>query len=94
MASCAECGRGFAPVKNWARHCSADCRAAFNRRRRDRGAEVYDFWMAGDQEHLEKLRAAYLKADATLRASRPSFQPVEIARMQIPMNYGTEGDKR
>jgi predicted nucleic acid-binding Zn ribbon protein len=94
---CAECGKPITPSPKSSKqrkHCTPECRLAFTRRRRDRGAELYDFVMQNDQGTIAKLVHAYLQADLTKRAGRPSYLPVAVAVLALPLNYGTEGDKR
>lgn len=93
-SDCAECGQSFESERREARFCSSDCRLAFNRRRRDRGAELYDFVMAKDTKIVSALTEAYRTADAEIRAGRPSWQNRELALFKIPSAFGHLGDKR
>lgn len=94
MIGCRECGSDMTGIKQPALHCSQPCRLAFNRRRRDRGAELYDFIMAGDQEKVTELISAYRQADKVKRQGRPSYQPTQQAQLRLPMMYGMNGDNR
>ncbi len=92
--TCAECGGPIKKPVRHSRHCSTDCREAFTRRRRDRGAEVYDFLMAGDTATVAKLVGAYHQADTFARDGRPSWKPRDTAIQGIPITYSKQGDKR
>jgi predicted nucleic acid-binding Zn ribbon protein len=94
MTGCRECGNDFKPSGRAALHCSERCRLAFNRRRRDRGAELYDFVMSGHPDTVEKLVGSYRTADKALRGGRPSFQPTTQALVRLPASYGPQGDNR
>lgn len=91
---CRECGTPFIPSRRPALHCSETCRTAFNRRRRERGAELYDFVMAGQTAVVEMLLGAYKTADMATRDGRPSFQPTQQAILAIPATFGLRGDNR
>lgn len=103
---CRECGKGFTSRQYTAMFCCAPCRATFNKRRRDRGAELYDVYMAAYREGVhptdrdaalaaeQKIVNAYIAADKEKRHGRPSWQPWRYAKLRIPMVYGTSGDKR
>jgi len=92
--TCPECGHSVSDKRVTALFCSDHCRQAFNRRRRDRGAELYDFVMAGDDAIVKNLRAAYKTADENLREGRRSWQERDAAVLNIPAAFGKEGDKR
>jgi hypothetical protein len=102
LIGCRECGKGFRAVQRLQLFCSNPCRAAFNRRRHDRGAELYDIVMlnaAGPTKgclsgDLQNLVRAYLDADNALRSGRPSWQPWQFAKTRLPMTYGKTGDGR
>lgn len=91
---CRECGKPFIPSRRPALHCSEGCRTTFNRRRRERGAELYDFVMAGRTEVVEMLLGAYKSADMAKRGGRPSYQPIEQAILAIPVAMNLQGDNR
>lgn len=91
---CAECGKPVTAKHSKARHCSEACRHKWTRRRRDRGAELYDFIMQEDMEMVKRLCVQYHVADNALRAGRPSFVHVDEAKLRIPMAYSKLGDKR
>lgn len=98
---CRECGGSFVARQHNALFCSGVCRTAFNNRRQQRGAEMYDFVMemtitreASLAETLENLIASYLKTDHDLRAGRPSWQPIRIAKLRLPVVFRGEGDQR
>ena len=91
---CRECGKDFITARSQVYFCSTACRTAFNRRRRDRGAELYDFWMADDKTTLPVLRKSYLDADQAIRAGRKSWQDLREAKFKLPRVFGQLGDKR
>lgn len=43
---CLECGLAFSPVRHEAEFCADPCRDRFQKRRRERGADLYDAFMA------------------------------------------------
>lgn len=91
---CVECGKPITAKHSKARHCSEACRHAFTRRRRDRGAELYDFVMQDRYDIVKRLAVAYHTADYALRDGRPSFIDADKALVSIPMAYSKLGDKR
>lgn len=92
--TCRECGNQFQGKHHAALFCSGPCRREFNRRRRDRGAEIYDFLMSGDDDMVKRLKDAYLASDKVKRNGRKSWQVAGVAEMRIPLAYGQDGDKR
>lgn len=94
MPACEECGKPFTRIRSSKVFCAEPCRAAFNRRRRERGAELYDAFMSDETAAMQKLRDAYLTADKELRQGRRSWQSWRVAAMRIPMVFGREGDQR
>lgn len=99
--TCQECGSPFENAVAKTRFCSTGCREVFNRRRRDRGAELYDVYMSvryddhGAESHiLDNMVKAYKVADHVKRDGRPSWQPWSEAQMAIPQAYGKAGDNR
>jgi hypothetical protein len=91
---CKECGKAFKAIRRQATFCGDPCRAAFNRRRRDRGAELYDFAMCGHNDKIEMLIKAYRCSDRSLRDGRPSWQDTTLAMINMPAVFGIEGDRR
>lgn len=91
---CRECGVLIQGKRVVALFCSGPHRQAFNRRRRDRGAELYDFVMGGDAATVARLKAAYVQADHVLRSGRKSHQPPAEAKGGIPAAFGDQGDGR
>ncbi|WP_320409406.1 MULTISPECIES: DUF2116 family Zn-ribbon domain-containing protein [unclassified Aureimonas] len=80
--ACAECGEA-APAA--AEFCSPACRHTFNNRRRLRGAELYDLYMAhrferplakvlGLLQAMNRLASNYRAEDALWRAGRKSWR--------------------
>lgn len=103
QGACRECGKSFSARRVTALFCSAPCRTSFNQRRRDRGAEFYDFMMAAynagivdlqPAPWMRRLIEAYVAADTVKRAGRPSYQPSHLARMRLPSVFGEQGDDR
>ena len=94
MSVCEECGKAFTRVRTTKLFCSAVCRQAFNQRRRERGAELYDAFMSGEPAAMDKLHEAYLAADNAKRQGRRSWQPWRRAVLNIPLVYGSSGDDR
>jgi hypothetical protein len=94
---CRECGQPFQAKSMNAGFCATACRASFNRRRRDRGAELYDFVMAAApaaHPMVKTLVQVYRDADVALRAGRPSYQREVDARAALPVVFGEKGDGR
>lgn len=102
--TCQECGQGFKSHKPGRQFCTDSCRHRHNRRRRDRGTELYDFVMlahAGDSavqgkaaDMVAALCKAYTRADQALRQGRRSFQRYNAAVMGIKSVHGDRGDGR
>lgn len=99
--TCRECGNSFKPRQHSAMFCGTPCRMKFNKRRRERGAELYDVFMSARIENnaearavLDTLTRSYLDSDTHARAGRHSWQSWRYAQMQIPQAYSKEGDKR
>lgn len=92
---CKECGTGFNPRQRTALFCGVPCKQTFHNRRRERGAELYDFIMQDRHDKLiDALLAAYVMADKAMREGRPSFQDIETAMQRMPLAYGRDGDGR
>lgn len=96
---CRECGKPFTPRQPSALFCSTVCRGSFNRRRRDRGTEIYDFVMAASvgvdcNDTINALLNSYKTADKAIRDGRPSYQPIDQAVTRIPLAFSDLGDKR
>lgn len=92
---CTECGKDLGDGrKAWVSFCGASCRTTFNNRRKQRGAEMYDLFMAMRyQRGVAKLLGVwalicaaahhYRELDRQERGGRPSWQEPDIvvARM-------------
>lgn len=102
---CRECGCELRPLglKVGAVFCTPVHRKAWNNRRMQRGAELYDIWMANNYERdlrseglmsiISSLARAYRDSDKHKRDGRKSWDAKEtLAR--LPMTFGNEGDKR
>ena len=81
-ASCLECGDDFQRAGGHGTFCTPRCRGAWNNRRLQRGAEIYDLLMSLRYERrgakgvltaLCRAAAAFRDADHTERAGRPSW---------------------
>lgn len=97
LKACRECGREFQAKTLSAAFCEPAHRAAFNRRRRDRGAELYDFVMAAyptTHPMVKVLAEAYRAADLDKRAGRNSYQREVDARAALPVVFTVKGDGR
>lgn len=101
--TCQECGTLMErkPKGRPKLFCTTKCRAAFHRRRRDRGQELYDFVMEWRfvrdtpdmMAQIARLASAYRDADNAKRAGRASWNAQE-AQMRLPLAYGKDGDRR
>lgn len=96
MRACQECGKSLVHnVRGTRIFCDEPCRQSFNKRRRERGAELYDAIMSSvNGGTLQKLIDAYKLADAVKRHGRRSWQPWPQASLKIPLVYGSDGDGR
>jgi recombinational DNA repair protein (RecF pathway) len=95
IRQCRECGKPFQPRHRHSLFDGPVCKQHWNNRRRERGAELYDFVMANPANPLiRRMVAAYKAADLKLRGGRPSSQDVDTATMRIPSSYGMDGDGR
>lgn len=83
---CQECGEPLAGMKPEARFCTSKCRLAFNNRRLQRGAELYDLFMAmrydrsaakdaGAWSMLCRMAQQMREEDLRERDGRKSWQP-------------------
>jgi predicted nucleic acid-binding Zn ribbon protein len=83
---CLECGLALEGLKPGARFCSSKCRLSFNNRRLQRGAELYDLFMAmrydraaaqeaGAWSMLCRMAQQMRDEDVSQRAGRKSWQP-------------------
>ncbi len=85
-AWCAECDAVLPASADAGGFCCAACRHAFNNRRKSRGAELYDLFMACRFERtlasklrlwgcLARLASGFRDEDARQRAGRRSWRP-------------------
>lgn len=83
---CHECGEPLAGMKPGARYCTSKCRLTFNNRRLQRGAEIYDLFMAmrydraaaqeaGAWSIMCRMAQQMRDEDMAQRAGRKSWQP-------------------
>lgn len=98
---CQECGKPYDPPSPRVLFCSTGCRLKFNRRRRDRGTELYDVIMSAHYEHngapkdlIEKLLRSYIDSDRAKRTGRVSWQSWATAQYRIPQIFSSKGDGR
>lgn len=81
---CLECGNQFECTKA-AEFCGNDCRSTFNNRRKERGVELYDLYMAhrfdranaqdlGVFQAINRLASMYRQEDQQRRAGRRSWR--------------------
>jgi hypothetical protein len=101
-AACQECGQGFARGRAEARFCRPECRAAFNNRRKERGAILYDLFMAHRHERplavalkalraMNRLAAEWRSEDLARRAGRKSWGEAAEVIAQRPWLIGERG---
>lgn len=99
---CRECGLAYQAKKAASTFCATACRMAFNNRRRDRGAEIYDLFMATrfDRKDAGEARAwalmcslasAYRDADKATRGGRESWRDLDEAVAAIPNGFSKNG---
>ena len=71
---CVECGAPYAAKKQTALFCSSDCRDMFHRRRKERGAVLYDMVMA---MRYERGRSAEKKLYTMLCREAAEFRDID-----------------
>lgn len=87
---CIECGKPVTGRRDGAQFCCASCRLAFNNRRRDRGAEMYDLFRALRRERdaaktlkiwtaMTQLELRWQEEDQRDRPGRRSYVPPQRA---------------
>lgn len=85
-ATCPECGRRHSPARRDAEFCSATCRQRWHSRRAQRGADLYDLYMAhrfdrqtatalGLLAIINRACSTWRAEDAERRAGRRSWRP-------------------
>ncbi len=106
IIECLECGgEGLQLGVERREFCCPRCRAAWHNRRRDRGAELYDLFMAVRFERgsaklyglwtlMCALASAYRDADTHKRGGRRSWRRISDAVGAIPPAFGRQGDGR
>lgn len=101
LRPCQECGKAHDSPNKAALFCSTGCRLKFNRRRRDRGTELYDVLMSARFEQngapkdlIDKLLNAYIASDKAKRSGRMSWQAWKTAQYRIPQLFSNTGDGR
>lgn len=95
LNACLECGVDLVPGAREREFCASPCRMAWNNRRRDRGAELYDLYMAhrferdeakarGVFQAINRLASDFRREDRALRAGRRSWRRTEIVLGERP----------
>lgn len=90
--ACAECGQ---EAPRAASFCTVSCRTRFNNRRRQRGAELYDLYMAhrferdlsqqlGLFQAINRLASDYRAEDKAERAGRKSWRKPREVLLERP----------
>ncbi|WP_341874477.1 hypothetical protein [Methylobacterium nodulans] len=93
--TCLECGQPYGAAARHPGFCSTACRQAWNNRRLQCGAEVYDLWMAFRFQRplaralkllsaLNRLASLYREEDRRERAGRPSWRAPEVVLASRP----------
>lgn len=92
---CLECGNALTATRQPGRlFCSTACRQAFNNRRMQRGAEIYDLFRALRRERAEakrlniwteicRLELAWQIEDDETRQGRKSYMPAKRALINL-----------
>ncbi|MGX1353356.1 hypothetical protein AB7M49_006977 [Bradyrhizobium elkanii] len=87
---CQECGEDISARRRGQEFCKPSCRQAFNNRRMQRGAELYDLFRALRRERADakalnlwtelcRLELKYQIEDETARPGRRSYMPPQKA---------------
>ncbi|ACL57614.1 hypothetical protein [Methylobacterium nodulans] len=93
--TCLECGQPYGAAVRHSGFCSTACRQAWNNRRLQRGAEVYDLFMAFRFHRplaralkllsaLNRLASLYRDEDRHKRAGRPSWRATDVVLASRP----------
>lgn len=102
--ACLECGAQV-PFGNGVEFCSADCRHAWNNRRKVRGALLLDLYMAhrfdraeagrlGVFQAINRLAADFREEDRKRRGGRRSWRPAAAVLAERPYLRAKRGDMR
>lgn len=97
---CRECGAALDPERQGALFCTNPCRQAFQNRRRERGAELYDLFMLHRCQRPvgKRIRAFFIMCrlasrwraeDQRQRAGRPSWSPPEAVAERSASAHAT-----
>ena len=92
---CLECGAGLPSDRATAVFCSGPCRKVWNNRRMQRGAELYDLFMAFRFDRplaralrvmsmLNRLASQFREADRRERAGRQSWTSPDVVVERAP----------
>ncbi|BBK44160.1 hypothetical protein STVA_41800 [Allostella vacuolata] len=98
---CLECGR-TGPLDSRAEFCRPACRTAWNNRRRVRGAELYDLYMAHRFDRAEaqalgvfpavnRLASLYREEDQARREGRRSWRQPRVVLAEQPHLRASRG---
>ena len=68
QATCGECGTSFRPHYTGSMFCSTPCRQNFHNRRKLRGSQLYDLFMAQRFDRAEAIEAETWKSMCRLAA--------------------------
>ncbi|ACL60631.1 hypothetical protein [Methylobacterium nodulans] len=93
--TCLECGQPYGAAARHSEFCTPTCRQAFNNRRLQRGAELYDLYMAHRFQRpiakllkllscLNRLAHLYREEDRRERAARLSWRAPEVVLASRP----------
>ncbi|WP_157182209.1 transcriptional regulator [Methylobacterium sp. WSM2598] len=93
--TCLECGVAYETISRHSSFCSTGCRNDWNNRRLQRGAEIYDLWMAFRFQRplaralnllscLNRLAHLYRQEDRAERAGRASWRAPEAVLASRP----------
>ena len=100
---CSECGGSLIECREGAEFCCTSCRQAFQNRRLQRGAELYDLFMVqrfdrsrgrtmGAWTMMCALASHWRAEDRTKRAGRPSWtRPAKLAERLSWLKASTVG---
>ena len=84
-ASCLECGAPFGRSSHPGAFCAPRCREAWNNRRKARGAELYDLFMA---MRFERGRARLLSLYTALCRAASLFRDQDVAERAGRRSWG------
>lgn len=100
--NCRECGATFDATRRARVFCGTLCRMTFNQRRRERGAILYDLFMAqrferdtatekGTWSSMCRIAGAFRDEDTAQREGRKSWQSLAASASQTIALTATKG---